>query len=208
MNKNEQIIMLNNFFTTGYTTMVNIARTIQNGVRGSINTRNSKSESGVNNIIWQNDYKDSIHNCYLKVLERINSGKLEHTENIKGYTLITLKHEIIDRHNEDAKRDYANLSEVQIEAEQILIDKEQSIESTAKYLDEIRHISKEIFQYLDQRYTDKQLSVFKIYFLNNKMTYRKVSKLTNYSIGFVSETIKIIKKDLKENLINYINNKT
>ena len=185
---------LNFIFQNNYNQLVGIGKKIQNDVRG------------YDSVIYQNDIKDAIHNSYLKIQNVIENGNLKHTTNLTGYTVMCLKNEIIDLHKKERKRTFENINDCQNIVEKSLQNQEESLQSTQEYLDEIRYLSKEIFQYLDKRYDDKTIHLFRIYFLTPKMTYRKCASLTGYSIAYISEAIKKIKKDLKENLQNYIRN--
>lgn len=203
----EQLLQLNNYFSKNYAALVDVAKRTQNRIRGGYLYNKSTSNEGVNLLVYQNDFKDCIHDAYIKVKHRIEASGFTAPYNVTGMTLIVLRNVLIDRHKEETKRTYTCASELNGEVEQRLQYLQEVDESTGEYLDEIRYLSKEIFQYLDTRYSDKELAVFRIYFLTPKMTYRKVAELSGFSKSFVNDAIKQIKQDLRANLKDYLTKK-
>ena len=71
------------------------------------------------------------------------------------------------------------------------------------------YITIKLFDYIQKNYSDAHRYVFRVYYLydskNKKITYKELSKITGYSISKCCNIIQTIKKDLKVNLVGYIN---
>ena len=147
--------------------------------------------------------KDILHDSYLKINNRLTMSGF--TGNLTGYTMITINNALISHYNKVVKTIPIEINTDSIDnIEDILLAQEQEHKERVVYQNEIEIISRNIFRYLSTRYNDKQKYIFRTYFLNKKMTYKKVKKTTGYSLGFISETIKKIKQDLKYNFTHWM----
>ena len=184
------IQQFNQYFTDSYPSLVSLSKKIDNGVRC--------------NTISHNSYKDSLHDTYLKISSRINSKGF--SGNISGYTCIVLRNNIIDSHKRNKNReDLAHHTEL---IEYLLADKAEEIQSTQDYQQQIRELSRIIFQYLSRIYDEKELFIFRVYFTTKGSTYKNIAAITGYSKSFVGEIVKQIKIDLRSpEFREYLKNK-
>ena len=179
----------NQYFTKCYPSLVKLAQKIDNGCR-----RTDRVENG---------YKDSLHDVYFKISNRINTKGF--TGNITGYTTVVLRNTIIDAHNKTNKTE--GVDSYQTLIEDILQQRSDDVKNSQLYQDEIRELSKYIFQYLTVRYDEKAIFIFKTYYTTPASTYKKIATMTNYSKSFVGEVCKQIKQDLRKNFMIYLKNK-
>ena len=174
-----------NYFSTNYNGFVRLVKKLQQSIR----------KEAVQTL--QFDSKDIVNETYLKVRSKIpDSGW---TGNITGYTLITLKNSVITAKEQSKKFLPLELHRVLNEADWSMIENERDQIERQVYGDNLRETSKRIFKYIETKYNDKERFIFRAYYLNKKQTYKKVQKQTGYSIGFISETIKRMKQDLRNN---------
>lgn len=149
-------------------------------------------------LLNKNNADEILHETFIKLSKRM---KKPFTGNITGYTIISLNNTMKSLLKNNNIND---IEQHQKELEHFLQDRDVDNVDRINYLENIQYLSKNIFNYLEKYYSEKDVYIFKIYFLNKKMTYKKVRTITDYSESTISNTIKVIKKDLKKNLIKYI----
>ena len=154
------------------------------------------------------DTSDVLHDAYQKVARRISNAHL--IANLTGYTMIVIRNTLYSRAKKKINKPHLDVScySNQEEVEVMLSEIEENDFDKLNYYNEIEWISREIFNYLKINYTEREQYIFRCYYLNEKMTYNKLSTMSGFSVGYCAELIKLIKKDLKENLIKYINGQT
>lgn len=179
-----------------------------------------KATTQIYNDVFNKQYKsllkfarqddDNLHDSYLKLLKKITE---------KGFTA----HTITELHRKlkiyiktiiynNFKTQYIlkkNNVIINWEAELMLEKDNTSMQEDRQYYDELEYFTIKLFEYLKKKYSEADQYLFRVYYLydknNKKITYKKLSEITGYSLLKVYQIIKKIKIDLKSNLINYIN---
>jgi len=152
------------------------------------------------------DYKDFPNQAYIKIIDKINKNNWKIVNhNITGLTLTIIRNLIIDE-NKQNKNNYGMFDSFNPEIEKILQDKIIIEEDNINYRNDLEYISKMLFKYLELKYSEKDIYIFRVYYLTSKSTYKKVSYLTKYHFTYISQIIKKIKMDLKSNFENYLKN--
>ena len=152
---------------------------------------------------------DTVHNTYLKLRKKIEKDGFK-GNNFMGYIWVSLRNEygmelrkksrdktvhINDIHYNDV--DYSNIVDL------ILLEQEEIIRSSQQYDNELMDITKDMFEYIELIFDEKDVYLFKNYFLTPKSTYKKLSSRTSYSITECSLTIKEMKKRIREGFIDW-----
>lgn len=129
------------------------------------------------------DYKSYFSRAYFTNLFQYNIK-----EDKKKHNHIYLN--LIDKEYEDS---FNTLEVLPIEDTE---DREQVIEKQSK-TDELLT---EIFHYITDKYSMQQFELFRMYmFMKPHISYKRLSKITNLSIKYISETISAIKKNIQNN---------
>ena len=186
------ITQFNNFFHNCYPQLVRVSQKIDNQLNNG------------NNVIHQYDYKDALHTAYMRIAKRLENNIFN--GNISGYTSTVIRNVMID-FRKGHRRDIMEVEKNEMLLDAILRERQEEIESTAQYQDDIRELSKEIFTYLAARYDDKEIFIYRCYATTKGSTYKKIAAITNYSKSYVGEVVKKIKVDLRNNFIEYLKNK-
>lgn len=182
---NDKIKLFDEFFTTNYKYLISFSK--------SINP--------------QSDYESLTHDVFLRCRQRIQENGYS-GETYLNYVRVGLmnlyksnyrqekKHQFIDIEDPD----YFNLTEdhLSLKAEQDQQQEEQNNINTYLILN--------VYEYLDKYASPKELWVFRTYYLlrHHHINYKELSKITGYSITSVSNIIKRLKKELRNNLELYI----
>lgn len=153
------------------------------------------------------DYESLLHDCYCKCKDRIT---------LVGYTGNTFLNWIRvvimnqykssyrleqKRHNIDFNdENYSHHIEQNLQEIYDYETFEKERQASVEYLNTM------VYSYIDEHYDEKSKFIFKTYFLlkPKKINYKRLAELTGYSIASVSNTIKNMKKDIKNNLEDYI----
>jgi RNA polymerase sigma factor (sigma-70 family) len=162
--------------------------------------------------ITKNDlyYEDIVNENYLKIRERILRNGFN--GNFYAYVWISIKNDFSTIKKTQGKRvmkdidDYDNNSSDIEKAEQILLQQQYWNDENETYYQNIEFIVMKLFDFIETRYNEKQCYLFKTYFLLST-NYKELSEITKYSQTYISNTIKPMKKDVKNNFINYLNKK-
>lgn len=91
-------------------------------------------------------------------------------------------------------------------AEQVLLAQDAQDKLDEEYYLDIEFIVRNLFAWVESNYDAKQAYLFKAYFLgsNDGMNYKELSKVTGYSQSLISNTIKPMKKRLREEFSDYL----
>jgi len=154
----------------------------------------------------KNDYENLLHDVYIKCRGRIAlSGYSGQTymNFIRVSIMNTYKTNFRDTKYTIDFNNYDYSSEIE---EKLQSDNKYE-ELRLQYDNDIIFINTLAYEYVDRYFTEKENAIFKTYYLlkHKQLNYKQLAEATNYSITSVSNTIKKIKKSLKENLLCYIN---
>lgn len=156
----------------------------------------------------KSDYESLLHDSYIRCKDRITvAGFTGRT--FLNFTRVAIINGFKSNYRLQKKRvkvcledeNYYHFIENHL---QLKLDQE---EQEQEYQAQISYINTMIYQYLDEKYDDKDRFIFKTYFLlkPKKINYKQLSEATGFSITGVSNTIKRMKADIKMNLQEYIN---
>lgn len=156
--------------------------------------------------------EDLLHQVYIKNRKRFeNNNVFTATTNVENQLLnyISLS---IHNHNKTVKKQESVINKLELdnEAEIKLLRNEKQEHDEKIYEKQLQFLIQELFKYVERNYSQAEFYIFRVYYLydeKNKMTYKRLSEITGYSMSTVCNIIKTIKKDVKKNLINDINNK-
>lgn len=181
---NAKIKEFDDFFTSNYKYLLSFTK--------SINVRN--------------DYENLLHDCYIKCRGRIAlSGYSGQTymNFVRVAIMNTYKTNYRDTKYTIDFDNYDYSSEIEAKLQE---DNQYEV-LRQQYDNDIIFINTLAYEYVDKYFTEKENAIFKTYYLlkHKQLNYKQLAEATNYSITSVSNTIKKIKKSLKENLLCYIN---
>jgi RNA polymerase sigma factor (sigma-70 family) len=155
----------------------------------------------------KNDYQSLLHTVYLRCYDRIKSNGFE-GKNYMNFTRVALMNSYKSQYRQNKSRVIIDIEDPNYynKVEEILLLNENQSQQQQLLDFELSYIVNGIYEYVDKYYSDKEKFIFKTYFLlsSKKINYKQLSEATHYSISTVSNIIKKIKKDLRENLIMYL----
>ena len=185
MSGNTKLLEFNDFFVKEYKYLLGFTR--------SIDTRN--------------DYESLLHDCYLKIANRIKlSGYSGSTYLNYMRCTIMNKYKTFYRDRkftiEFDNPDYIS------EVETVLLEENEYQDIRQEHDSDMGFLNSMAFEYVDKYFDEKQYMIFKTYFVlkHKHLNYKQLAVATNLSQTSVSKTIKHIKKELRFNLMCYINN--
>lgn len=184
MTGNTQLHEFNTFFASNYDFLLGFAK--------SINTKS--------------DYESLLHNSYLKCAKRVDlSG-------YSGSTYLNFVRVVITNTYKTNYRDTrhtidADHPDYQEEIETVLAEEHEYQEQKRLREQEMSYINTQAFDYVDKYFSPRDNMIFKTYYVlkHKHLNYKQLAEATGYSITSVSNTIKKIKKQLRVNLLTYIN---
>jgi len=153
------------------------------------------------------DYESLLHDCYIKCRDRIEINGYQGTDYM-NFVRVTIMNTFKSEYRKKKKRmsvDVLDNNYYSHIEEMLLLAQTQSEQDQETY-HENQCLVTYIYDFIDKYYDPKSVMIFKTYYLLKRkhLNYRQLSEATGYSMTAVSNTIKCIKKDLKENLQNYI----
>lgn len=156
----------------------------------------------------QADYEGLLHDVYLRCKDRILvAGFTGNT--FLNFTRVSIMNQYKSNYRIQQKRKHIDILDENYyhfieDSLQIKLDQEQQEEERQV---QISYINTMIFQYIDDKYNERDKFIFKTYFLlkPKKINYKQLSDATGFSITAVSNTIKRMKIDIRNNLTQYIN---
>lgn len=155
---------------------------------------------------------DMVNDAYLKVRQRIWLSGYTGT-NFHGFVWQSISNEWKVLCNRKKIRHFIDIDDHDnhfndIEhAEQYLLTEEEWNQKQEEYYQKIEYIVRILFNYIETKYNEKEAYLFKTYFLLGE-TYKQLSVRTKYSQAYISNTIKPIKKDLKNNFTQFLKSKS
>lgn len=162
------------------------------------------------NTLCKSDYNDNvgdiINDAYLKIRNKIQTNGFK-GNNYMGYIWMTIRNEFLQQKRSESKRQFYSIEPnnvvLEIMVDQILNDKNEELEESRQYHIELMDITKNLFEYIEVIFDEKQVYLFKNYYLIPNSTYKKLSKRTGYTITDCSLTIKEMKKKIKADFVSW-----
>jgi len=154
--------------------------------------------------------EDRVHTSYLKVLDRINRMPFTaHTaQELIQKLIIYVKTTIYN----DFKTSYTSskpVVQVGNDAEEVLQIGLNEANNDKEFHNQVQYATQKLFEYIKKNYPEDWQYTFRCYYLydeqGKKITYKKLSEITGYSISKCCNIIQAIKTDIRENLEDYIN---
>lgn len=179
-----QLQEFNQFFSANYNYLLGFAK--------SINVRN--------------DYESLLHNSYLKCAKRIDLSGYSGSTYL-NYARVTIINTFKTNYRDKRHTIDCDNPDYQEEIENILIEEHEYQEQKKLREQEMSYINTQAFEYCDKYFTPRDNMIFKTYYVlkHKHLNYKQLAEATGYSITSVSNTIKRMKKSLRENLITFIN---
>lgn len=173
----------------------------------------SKLLMNANSITSHYDYSsDIVNDVYLKVRQRIELSGFTGT-NYFGFCWMSIQNDWFVLCNRKKIRHFIDIDDHDnhfndIErAEQYLLTEEEWNQKQEEYYQKIEFIVRILFNYIETNYNEKESYLFKTYFLLGE-TYKQLSVRTNYSQAYISNTIKPMKRDLRNNFTEFLKSKS
>ncbi len=112
-----------------------------------------------------------------------------------NYLYIIVRNEILQPLR-DGKEDIVDFNVECEHSFQLIYHEQEYLEKIEKHIYE-NNLLNDIFDYVQVNYSAKDAGIFKFYFYND-ISYSQIKELTGWSIGYIFNTIKKIKIDVKE----------
>lgn len=153
------------------------------------------------------DYENLLHSVYLKIRDRIEANGYNGDEYL-NFTRVCLMNSYKSQYRKNKKIQLIDLDDEDFtnHIENVLVRKEELYEQDQLIQSEISYINNGIYEYIEKYFNQKEVFVFKTYYLlkHKHLNYKQLSEATGYSITSVSNIIKRIKKELRQNLKIYL----
>jgi RNA polymerase sigma factor (sigma-70 family) len=153
------------------------------------------------------DYQNTLHDVYVKLRERIEVNGYRGTDFL-NYTRCSLMNTYKSQYRADKKRQMVDIENPDYHntIEQILLQGQNQQEQQNEVDNRNIYLNTLIYEYIDVHFTAKERFVFSTYYLlkHKHLNYKTLAEVTGYSITSVSNIIKRMKKDIRENLELYI----
>lgn len=150
---------------------------------------------------YDSTYSDILTDNVIKVRNRISSGFTVNNYNSYLYVAIANDYKLLKKRANRRQlipfEDPTIQNELEEHFERLQHDKHAY---HAKNDKEVRYL----FQYLEKTYGEKKATLFKTYYLTSAKTYTKLVISTGYTFKYIKQTICDMKKDVKKNLRQYI----
>jgi len=157
----------------------------------------------------KNDYKSLVHDVYLRTRTRINEHGYDGHDYL-NFTRVALMNLFKSNYRSEKKKTMINIENEDYyqTIEQILLQKEEQNEQENDRQNLNVYLTTMVYDYIDHYYNQKEVFIFRTYYLlkHKHLNYKQLAEATGYSITSVSNIIKKMKKDLRQNLKSYILN--
>lgn len=185
-----------------------------NDYKEEVNNFNAWYALNYNKIIkWANRNKisiDTVHDSYLKIVERITKVGYTGTA-FTTYVKLSAKNFHINEVKKDNNIYFVDYEDRdwRITVEGVLQEFDEVNNDNTLYQNQLMFFSKNLFDYLEsQNYSCEEMFVFKTYYLSkNRFTYKMLTNITGINKNRCTKIITTMKADIKNNLMDYINNK-
>lgn len=151
---------------------------------------------------------DTLNDVYLNVRGLIQRSGLTQTFYQTYMKRSISNYEINQKKKGNGKHfvDYTNEDFTKF-IEDRLAENDDSDRQTQIYREEIMELSKQLFIYLQPRYSEEWQFVFRCYYLSvGRFTYKKLTEMTGINKNKCTTIIQTMKKDIRSNFINWVNN--
>jgi len=153
------------------------------------------------------DYENLLHHVYLKVRDRIETNGYNGNEYM-NFTRVALMNSYKSQYRQNKKIQIIDIDDEDFtnHIETILVNQEELLQQDQLIQAEISYIINGIYEYVEKYFNQKELFVFRTYYLlkHKHLNYKQLSEATGYSVTSVSNIIKRIKKELRQNLKIYL----
>lgn len=164
-------------------------------------------------ITQHNEYSaDIVNDTYLKVRQRIWLSGYTGT-NYHAFVWQSISNEWKVLCNRKKIRSFIDINDEDdhyrdIEhAENVLQDINRDNDHQEEYYQKIEFIVRMLFNYIETKYDSKATYLFKFYFIEGT-TYAELAERTGYSQAYISQTIKPMKLELRNNFKQYLKDKS
>lgn len=153
-------------------------------------------------------YEDTLHQCYLKAHDKIDKCGYD-GDDFLNYFRVIIMNTFKGNYTQEKKYSFIDIEDPNFipYIDNILLYNEDQEDQETELHHRNIYINSVIFEFLDKYCTQKEVFIFKSYFLlhHKKLTYKKLAEITGYSLNSVANIIKRIKKQLRKDLVSYIN---
>ena len=164
-------------------------------------------------IAYAKQDSDAVNQQYLKIRARFETLDFTGTtiQNIYDKIYAYIKLSIYNTYltKKRLERDILSPDTCHNEMEQVLQREQSYTEDNLSHEQQLEYVTRMLFEYIKQKYPETHNYVFRCYYLYDKdkrITYQQLSQITGFSISKCCQIIKTMKADIRNNLINYINN--
>lgn len=175
-----------------------------------ITTNYAKLKSEAQRICYnQNYFEDILQECLLKVREKIQKKGFKPTKyqtvdrSLYSFIWRAISNDFKKQKNKESRVNSLDYTAdyLQNEIEQCLSGEDHDKEL---YYQQTETVTRYLFKYIEANYSEKHCSLYKMYYLTSASSYNKLAELTGYSFEYIEMILRKMKKDVKENLLDYI----
>jgi hypothetical protein len=176
------------------------------------------------NYVFQGDLEEDdqchvLHDVYYKMKNRIILSGFTglasgYSGSFMSYAFRSIRYSMMERYNKNKRvkhffYDIGN-PELQKEINDFYDDAEYFNNGyhVENYHLQLEILTRLLFQFIEERYSEKESSLFKQYYLSGSNTYPKLCKTTGYKFGSIKTIISTMKKDVKTNFIRYVRSRS
>lgn len=149
---------------------------------------------------------DFSHDAYIKIKSRIEDKGYE-GKNFGGYYYRVVQNLYHDHTKDKRKKKNVGIDDYFNTTEHKLHEIDEDHKNSEEYMNQVYFLTPEMFKFLEINFTDKENHIFRSYYLVPKTSYAVLSKRIGYSISYCSQVIKKMKKSLRKDFINWLNDK-
>ena len=139
--------------------------------------------------------KDILQTSIINLRERIARSGFT-TTNYSGFLWVSNSRTKNRRRQQESKFE---LLDEWLQFNDVEIDED----NTQEYFDQLDELIELIYEYLARYFESGKVVLFKAYF-TDATTYKEIAKQSGYKLDYVSSCICAMKKDLRTNLLHYI----
>lgn len=163
-----------------------------------------KLSTSAEQVCWNDpDYQDILQNNLIKVRERISRSGFT-SSNFFGFVWMGISNDFKTKKKKESRKIFHDVEDRNIQ-EDLLTILEGDNHDSQKYYDDLELFTKSLFNYIEINYPKKKATLFKTYYLTNANTYQKLAEQSGLSEKYIKDCISSMKKDLRLNLLNFIN---
>jgi DNA-directed RNA polymerase specialized sigma24 family protein len=185
MGNNEQVKQFDEFFVKNYNYLLSFTKSID----------------------CKSDFENLLHTVYLKCRANIEEKGYIGNEYM-NFTRVALMNTYKSQYRSQKNKTIIDIEDPNYNTiiEETLLTKSEQVQQEELLERELSYIINGIYEYLEIYFNKKEVFIFKTYFLlkHKHLNYKQLSDATGYSMTSVSNIIKRIKKELRQNLAIYL----